>query len=325
MDNAMVKRGIGAVVLAIIAALLLGYLLKDKSRERRDVVEMNLPGTADTKIPSLSDSVDNATASVTDGVSDVATKASETGDTVVAAVTGSGTAVTEKVSDAVDTVKDTAAQVAAPAIDATRPGFSIRPAGDNEQREIVGKNASKTNAQTGGSKTASTKTSRPESNNTKGKSAKSGDKVVASASGGSKDSYRPRLIKERKKVRIVSSSDGSRKSASSTKSSNKDTVVAKKGGKSRSKPVARASAKTGDYAIQLMATSSKSRAKKLANTMKGEGYRSYITKTSRSNKVLYRVRVRAGKSRNTALAAQKKMKRRYQKNFFVQNSLVVSN
>ena len=38
MDNAMVKRGIGAVVLAIIAALLLGYLLKDKSRERQEVV-----------------------------------------------------------------------------------------------------------------------------------------------------------------------------------------------------------------------------------------------------------------------------------------------
>jgi len=44
MDNAMVKRGIGAVILAIIAALLLGYLLKDKSDQRQDIVDMTLPG-----------------------------------------------------------------------------------------------------------------------------------------------------------------------------------------------------------------------------------------------------------------------------------------
>jgi len=42
----MVKRGIGAVVLAIIAALLLGYLLKDKGHQRQKVLEMSLPNSS---------------------------------------------------------------------------------------------------------------------------------------------------------------------------------------------------------------------------------------------------------------------------------------
>jgi cell division septation protein DedD len=57
MNRTMVKRGIGAAVLAIIAALLLGYLLKGKGQERQEVVDMNLPGATDVKkslnIPSL--------------------------------------------------------------------------------------------------------------------------------------------------------------------------------------------------------------------------------------------------------------------------------
>ena len=61
MDNAMVKRGIGAIVLAIIAALLLGYLLKDKSRERQDVVDMKLPGAPEINIPSLSEATSKVT------------------------------------------------------------------------------------------------------------------------------------------------------------------------------------------------------------------------------------------------------------------------
>ncbi len=304
MDNAMVKRGIGAVVLAIIAALLLGYLLKDKSRERQDVVEMELPGTAtDNKIPSLSATAENGASAITEGANNLA---ENTGSTVITAAAGAGNAVTTAANNAADTASSVANQAAAATHNASetmnrnpaRPGFSIRPAAPNEQRETVNPNGSTQQAIT-----KKANNSAPSKNNT----------VVANSSGNN-ESYKPRLIKERK-TRIVSSSQDSN-------SGNKP----KPAKKSKTKSTAsETSTSKGGYAIQLMATASQSRAEKLAKTMKSEGYGSFITRTTRNNKVLYRVRVRAGANRNAALATQKKMKRRYQKNFFVQNSLVVSN
>lgn len=43
MEKTVVRRGIGAVVLALVAALLLGYLLKGKGPDREKVVNMELP------------------------------------------------------------------------------------------------------------------------------------------------------------------------------------------------------------------------------------------------------------------------------------------
>ncbi len=43
MEKTVVRRGIGAVVLALVAALLLGYLLKGKAPDREKVVNMELP------------------------------------------------------------------------------------------------------------------------------------------------------------------------------------------------------------------------------------------------------------------------------------------
>ena len=61
MNNTTVKRGIGAVVLALIAAGLLAFLLKDKAAQRQEVVEIALPGTTEnsgtstqsTRLPTL--------------------------------------------------------------------------------------------------------------------------------------------------------------------------------------------------------------------------------------------------------------------------------
>ena len=318
MDNTMVKRGIGAVVLAIIAALLLGYLLKDKSRERQDVVEMSLPGTTNGKI-DLSDAAENAGTVVADGATDLANSADATGAKVVAAATGAGIAMTVAANSAENaganagnTVKDAASQQLATA-NSNKPGFSIRPAGKNEHRDIVDLNGkSVSNQATGGN------TNKPA---VKQQTSASGNKgaVVANASGSAqKNSYRPRLIKERKKTKIVASSRGSSNQASTNRSST-STKVTSTSTKVTSK------AKAGSYAIQLIATSSQSRATKLRNTMKSEGYASYITRTKRDNKVLYRVRVSVKGNRNTAIAFQQKMKRRYRKNLNVQNSLIVSN
>jgi len=318
MDNAMVKRGIGAVVLAIIAALLLGYLLKDKSRERQEVVEMNLPATASDKIPSLSDTAENTGATIADGAGNLADNAGDniknTGATVVAAAAGAGAAVSATIKKSADTAAASAGQTVAPAAtamgNAVRPGFSIRPATPNEQRDIVDENSGSTN--TPANKNQQDSAPKTSKNKT----------VVASSSGASKEAYKPRLIKERK-TRIVSSSQSSSRNSKPVK---KATAPAKKSQpKSAPKPAAKSTASKGGYAIQLMATASESRAKKLAKTMKNEGYRSYITRTTRNSKVLFRVRVHAGGNRKSAIASQEKMKRRYQKNFFVQNSLVVSN
>lgn len=120
------------------------------------------------------------------------------------------------------------------------------------------------------------------------------DEIAKDLSKPKKEKYRPRLINEPVRTKLKSESSDVKKS------------------------------KNG-YAIQLMTTSSERRAKKLKNTMKKEGYGSFLTITTRNNKKLYRVRVRVKGNRNAAIAAQQKMKRRYKKNFFVQNSLVVSN
>ncbi len=334
----MVKRGIGAVVLAIIAALLLGFLLKDKSRERENVV-MDIPGTTTTenKIPSLSAAGDDAASTLTNGANTLTDNVKNAGTTVVAAAAGAGDAVTETVNDTTDAVAasvknattNTTANnnsVTAPNTVSSKPGFSIRPAGKNEQRGVIDGNNTHSRASTN---TASNTIKRATNNNPAGNTRKSGNNVVASASSTPKETYRPRLIKERKS-RVISSAQGAskpHKAAAKPKShvikslpnetpkSTKPVVAANKSTKSSS---------GGHYAIQLMATSSQSRANKLANTMKREGYVSFVTETHRNNKVLYRVRIGVNGNRKAAIAAQQKMKRRYQKNFFVQNSLVVS-
>jgi len=327
MDNAMVKRGIGAVVLAIIAALLLGYLLKDKSRERQDVVEMELPGTAtDSKIPSLSATADdagstlaeNANSSANNDANNLAENASDavknTGATVVAAAAGTGAAVATAANNTADTASKATDQAVASAGktvanagngQAVRPGFSIRPAASGEQRDTVNPDGTAQRTNTPAKKSAPTK-----------------NNVVASS--GNRGSYKPRLIKERK-TRIVSSSQGSNRGKTSRPAKHASAPAAKKSKTKSTASATKSSASKGGYAIQLMATASESRAKKLALTMKKEGYRSFIARTSRNGKNLFRVRVQAGSNRNSALSTQQKMKRRYQKNFFVQNSLVVSN
>jgi len=300
MDNAMVKRGIGAVVLAIIAALLLGYLLKDKSRERQEVVEMKLPGAPEITIPSLSDATDAVTESAATLVNEATDTVSNAGSTVVASATGAldslsdGASKTmEAVTDGATTAVGTVTNTVASNTSSNNPGFSFRPPQKNEEQEI---------------NTTSTVT--PAKENTTTETAVANDTVVASttatpAKKEAEKTFKPTIEKEPKKV---------------------VKKVAKKSepkAKPKPKPV-KTSSSGGKYTIQLLATSSQSRANKLAKTMNSEGYVSFITQTTSNNKILYRVRVGGHKDRNAALTAQQSMKRRYQKNFFVQNSLVVS-
>jgi cell division septation protein DedD len=298
MENSMMKRGIGAVVLAVIAALLLAYLLKGKSTERQEVVDMQLPGTPEMNIPSLSEAGDAVTSLASNTGETLSNVSSGAGTAIVASAAGAGAAVVGSVkaagnkaaaiivsSDDTSNTKDTAGN-------GKNPGFSIRPSQSNEQRKVV--------------------------DNTTAKKAK-----VAK-----KEKYKPRLIEEKKK-KVAKKVKKVKKSPAKTakKETKKPTKVAKKATPKAVAPKAASiatAAPAGKYSIQLLATSSSSRASKLSKVMKSEGYTTFITETNNNNKVLYRVRVGGYGNRNKAIQAQASMKRRYAKNFFVQNSLVVS-
>lgn len=311
----MVKRGIGAVVLAIIAALLLGYLLKDKSRERQEVVDMKLPGAPEITIPSLSDATSKVTDSAASLVGEAKDTVSNAGSSVIASASGTlsnitdgASNITEAVTDSVSSsskaitnkVTDTvAATTASTNSSSDNPGFSFRPPNKNEEQQI------NTDGSSNDSQAAVANESSSNSN-------ANNDTVVASTNKTEvkpAKKFTPTIENEPKKA--------------PKKTTAKKVVVKKSAPKTvaKQKPATSAS---GKYAIQLLATSSQSRANKLAKTMNSEGYVSYITQTTSNNKILYRVRVGGHSDRNAAIAAQQSMKRRYLKNFSVQNSLVVS-
>ena len=300
MDNSMVKRGIGALVLAIIAALLLGWLLKDKSQERQEVMEIKLPNAPEMNIPSLSDTVSNVSDGAASLVGEATDKVTDAGNSVVAAATGTVSSIKDSVSNAVNTATttDAATQVAN-----GKPGFSIRPSQQNEEKEIVDNTKSGLALITSSETESESDTKAPEKNtvivSTKTKTKKKVEK------------FKPRLVEKKKPAKKMA------KPKKETKDIAKNTPI--------EKPTPTVAVATGKYSIQLLATSSQSRANKLAKTMTGEGYKAFITQTTNNNKILYRVRIGGHADRNAAIKAQEGMKRRYQKNFFVQNSLVISN
>lgn len=301
----MVKRGIGAIVLAIIAALLLGYLLKDKSQARQDLVEMKFPGTTNMKkIPSLFGSDDTITtqdqATLVNETSTKVDNVENSDESITTSASNVFSSFTNSVSEKAKEAKNafTAEKKTTPVDSSTnKPGFDIRPSNSNEQRETVDTFVNNTTQITN---VEPSYDNGPTVTNTVVASTK---KVVKA--------YKPRLVKEKKKP------------AKKVIKASKPKVVAK-----ASSPIIAtsvASAAKGTYSIQLLATSSQSRAEKLANTMRSEGYTAFITQASSNNKIIFRVRVGAHPARNTAITAQESLKRRYQKNFFVQNSLVISN
>ncbi|KAG1665735.1 Dihydrofolate synthase/folylpolyglutamate synthase [Nymphon striatum] len=295
MDQSMVKRGIGAMVLAVIAALLLGYLLKDKSRERQEVVDMKLPGTTEMNIPDLGGSTETNTAQEESIslVGEAGNAVNQVGAGVNNAVIASANAVKNTVSDAGQAINNS--------VDTNNPGFSIRPPSSNETREITDTRIN--DASDGSGSAAIAYSTDPV------------DEVIASNKT-PKKKFKPSIVEE-KRVKPKSAAKKATKKPAPKQVAKKPTP------KKETKKTA--SKAPGKYSIQLLATSSQSRASKLAKSMKSEGYKVFVTETKSNNKVLFRVRVGGHAGRSEAVTAQEGMKRRYQKNFFVQNSLVVSN
>lgn len=325
----MVKRGIGAAVLAIITALLLGYLLKGKGQERQDVVNMTLPGAQDVKqslnIPALKG--DNTKSLVQNNNS-------TTGESVIASADGATTQDIKTKEIAVNTFKNKGDDL----------DFTIRPPkgekrqfidniGKEERHQITPKAttddgnggiaasaSAKSNAEGVSRQRSSGSITRPSSQGT----------VVASSED-RKRAYRPRLEGERKRspnyVVAEKSAREDRRRKERAERRKERAEQRKKREEEKKKASEKASAssdKKGHYAIQLLATSSSSRANNLKSIMKKEGYSTFISKTARNGKVLFRVRIGDYSSQKAAKSAQRNMQRRYQKNEQVKNSIIVS-
>lgn len=338
MNKTTVKRGIGAVLLALLAAGLLAFLLKDKADQRQDIVDMPLPGTdstnqaADgtTKLPQLS--MDNTTSALnadgsviaSAGAKGVADATEGVLDSATGTIAASATAVGAGVAGAVGAVTSAGEK----ALD-----FNVRPPINNsgDFRDLsdvdlvnngAGTTANSTEKATSTSASASAKptpvsTPRP-SNTTKGS-------VIASSSASGAGSQ-ARLIDERKTTpprssrtdRVITSKKPS------TSSSSKPAAVVK----TVATPKPPATSTTGTsrtgYAIQLLATSSASRAQSLVGVMTKEGYDAYSTKVTQNGKLLYRVRIGRYASKAEASKIHQSMKRRYKKNADVNRSAIVS-
>ncbi len=355
MNRTTVKRGIGAVILALIAAALLAFLLKDKAAQRQEVVEIALPGTEEgtattnqtTRLPTLTTdnnesssgnvianagsgtggdgsnngtgnntSASSATTAVSTGTTD-GTASSNSDGTIIASAAAVGTAA--------------AAGAAATAASAAKSvDFSVKPKAATSASsefldlDLVNNGTTSGTASTSASSVASStvKVAPTQAAATQDTGKSDQGTVIASTAPKSSrpnpNTVQPRLIGEKR--------------ATPVKSSNTARVVTKKATtkteaastqKNTSSASATKQAKNG-YAIQLLATSSQTRANNLKKVMAGEGYPAYVTKTKQNGKTLFRVRIGQYSAKSAALKAQAQMKRRYKKNTNVNRSAVVA-
>lgn len=342
MNRTTVKRGIGAVILALIAAGLLAFLLKDKAAQRQDVVDMALPGADgsvqsspndSTRLPQLStDNSGNGTVVAQAGQNNTTTDAS----TIADKANETGAALIEGTSDAAGKVVASAAAVGASAVATAGEtaketvDFTVRAPqkASTEFRELDLVNngeASKPAAVVSDDTPATTASTTQQE--TKATPKPDQGTVIASTTpqkAAKASTSRARLIDEKK--------------ATAPKSARTAKVITKKAPAAKpTKTVATTEAATeapaakttanqakNGYAIQLLATSSASRANDLKNVMAGEGYPTYITKTQQNGKLLYRVRIGQYTTRAAAAKIQSAMKRRYKKNANVNRSAIVA-
>ena len=328
MNRTMVKRGVGAAALAIVAALLLGWLLKDKDQERQDVVDMKLPGAEEVQqslnIPSLKGDGSDATKTAD------AKAAAGAGETVVASADPNGTLAGQASANVntkevgVNTFENKGSDI----------DFTIRPP-KGEKREIIDNIGKPKEEQVKPSATQTASVAADTAQQNSGAISRPNEgTVVASTTEPAPKTYRPRLVEEKERkasygivVAEKQAAAQSRKQAqqAAARAAAKEQAAEKAAEKANS-PAQVAQSPTGrnGYAIQLLATSSSSRANNLKSIMTKEGYKTAVSKTTKNGKTLFRVRVGGYQNRQAAVKAQNSMKRRYQKNQYVKTSMVVA-
>ncbi len=353
MEKAVVRRGIGAVVLALVAALLLGYLLKGKAPERKEVVNMELPkspiqifpeGEGAGTVANSGGNAGSADASKSGGAGIIAA----TGAGAVAAGSGAVAAVKGGAKDAGAAVADSGKKLVgattgtktASAKDLPVDAKTGNPTLTKSNVVVDGSGQAIYGAKTAGVKntpanfefrSAGKKEVRPSIDGRL--TSKSGSKTANTKKAPAKSNAR--LVGEKKLAPVGSRSNKSSKSRKVASSRNKAVIVKKKVAKtSTKKKVVKktvvkkstaAPAGRNKYVVQLLATSNKSKANGLKATMSREGYPAYVTRTTRAGKALYRVRVGSYSGKSSAIKKQASMKRRYRKNTYVQSSIVVRN
>lgn len=339
MEKTVVRRGIGAVVLALVAALLLGYLLKGKGPDREKVVNMELPkspiqifpdgegGAGESTVADANGSVDagGATGANSGDAKALTATGAAAGGAAVIAKTGSAAGNVAGAAKATANAGNAAVAKASKnkAVDAKTGNPSLdksRVIVDGSGQAVFGaKNAGAKNAPAKiDFRTTAKKQVRP---SVDGKATLNKRKVASKPRAKS----RAKLVGEKKLPPvgrgIVSKKPGSSKSRKIASSKDNETVSSRnktvtKVTRNKATPVGR-----NKYVVQLLATSNASKANSLKATMKREGYSAYVTKGGS----LYRVRVGSYSGRAAAVKVQSRMKRRYRKNSYVQSSIVVRN
>ncbi len=343
MNRTMVKRGIGASVLAILAALLIGYLLKGKGQERQAVVDMSLPGAQEVKkslnIPALKGGTSDSNLTQK-------TNNSSASESVVASAEGAADKINQATKDI--KIKETAINTFKNKGDDL--DFTLRPP-KNEKRKFVDtinkdsehqrrsvasiRSTNHSNSNSEGDVVASAHSSSTTHHQaSSGSITRSSKGVVVASSDDSevkRRTYRPRLEGEKRRSANYGlvTEESVRKSRARKEREQRRAERKRERERAKEKEKEKQSTtasndKKGHYSIQLLATSSSSRATNLKNVMHKEGYNSYINKTSRDGKILFRVRVGNYTSQQAAKSAQRTMQRRYQKNEQVKKSIIVS-
>jgi hypothetical protein len=100
-------------------------------------------------------------------------------------------------------------------------------------------------------------------------------------------------------------------------------LLAKKRAKQQRQQQKTAAANKG-YAVNLLSTSSKKKARRMQKLFKKEGYKVFIKATAKAGKTLYHVRIGTYKDKAAAQRTQKGMKQRYKRNTYVNKSSIVN-
>jgi cell division septation protein DedD len=360
MENAIVRRGIGAVVLALIAALLLGYLLKGKGSQRKDVATMDLPPAPIQIFPGENTGAAGAAGANATGASGAAggnaagnANAGNAGGGTAgnspqllgesgAAMTAAGTQMAANTANTVRDAGKSAANTGKAAVNNGKAAASgaaqaakdkfritadkiIDPKSGNPHATSKSVTVDKAGQAVIGANDAAVKNSPGFSVRapTKGEVRPSvdGPATLARRGSGSTQKKAPKAkLVNEKKLPSV----GKRSAPTLARSEPKKPTPPKKpAAPKKPKPVT--SGGSGKYVVQLLATSNAAKATGLRNTMKKEGYPAFISKTVQGGKTIYRVRIGSYNGKSAAIGTQGKMKRRYRQNPYVQGSIVVRN
>lgn len=364
-NKSTTKRMIGAVVLVLIAALLLAWLLKGKNQSVQQQQELIADQTTQGSTPILGfpgvqegeETAQEGDASYVIGGDDAqqqdGTAAQQDGQVAQSTEQQQDAAADGKVADAGKT--DDAADAGTDAAQTQAAAdFKVRDSG--EQRQVVADGKAKAGTgsmgsselalpkkgeQTGTDTAAGDEATQQQdqkqdqtqtaekADDTKATDQKQQTQTADAGDSAAQDKQPAEQSKAGANVKLVGEKAvpapraQSRSTASSSASSGSQSATVSSSAGSSSADQAATGGK--GYAIQVLAASSRNKAEQVRKSISVDGYPVFVVKANVNGKTVYRVRVGTYPARNAARAVQTKMKARYTKNQYVQNSFVTKN